>query len=118
MIEYNNPPIVEELRKTLLKDIQLQEKVLSLFKKIIRRLTIIFITMAISLCAGVGYIIYVVSKMDYANLQVRDINYNLILQKKIIDLNNSKIDSQKMYIDMNKAKIAAIDSVLKLRKLR
>lgn len=99
----SKPHIVTELRETLLTDIKLQgelkvmqEAIFSLFNKILRRLSVIFLTMSATLILGIIYIIYIVkqpiSKTEMAMKQVEEMSYNIVMQRKFIEMNRDDIN--------------------------
>lgn len=99
----SKPHIVTELRETLLTDIKLQgelkvmqEAIFSLFNKILRRLSVIFLTMSATLILGIIYIIYIVkqpiSKTEAAMRQVQEMSYNIVMQRKFIEMNRDDIN--------------------------
>lgn len=94
---------VELLRETLLQDIHLQEQVRNLFRKIIKRLSIIFIAMSISVLIGIIIIIYIVvqpgSATGVAMKQVEELNKDLMTESKFIQFEREDVATARKQLD-------------------
>lgn len=76
---------LEGIRETLLKEVLLQEGVRTLFKKIIRRLSFIYVSAGILLLMGIGLIIYMLNQPVSSMKQVQEMQKNIIEQRKFIE---------------------------------
>lgn len=98
----DNTNTIIHLKEILLEQIKGQERVQLLFKKILRRITIVTIGLSFSILGGIIFIIYTENKPQSA------INKAL----KSIEGLETRIRLQRTYINMNTEKLQDIDTTL------
>lgn len=87
--------IIEQLRKDLISYIKIQEEVAALYKKILKRITIITVPVALLLLMGIGFTIYTITKPlppnEFTIKNVQDWNNSILIQRKFIEMDRQDI---------------------------
>lgn len=118
-MEKTKQDIVEELKNTLLKDIELQEQVRILWRKIIRRLTIIFAALAIITIAMMSFIIYYITQpapaSDIVVKSIQDWNRIIQTQRQFIKYDRDDIAIARKELIERMRRLDSIENV-KIKK--
>jgi len=82
-------PAIEQIKETLLWDVRLQEQIRGQFKKILNRLTFIYILVGIVLIMGVTRNMYILSQPTPPSELMKELQKNIIEQIRIIRTQDS-----------------------------
>ncbi|HEY8690572.1 MAG TPA: hypothetical protein VIM07_15150 [Chitinophagaceae bacterium] len=87
---------IEHLKETLLLQIKSQEQVKVLFKKILTRITIIYISISVAILIGVMFIIYTLNKPESiaknALREMEALNTRISIQREFIEMDRNDLE--------------------------
>lgn len=91
------------LKQLLLDQIMIQGKGNILFKKILRRISIIYFSLSAVILIGIMFIIYIVSKPDSrANIAIKQmdaLNTRISVQRQFIEIDRQDLEKTRKEVD-------------------